>query len=426
MFNQKILCLGSNNSDSDVRTSKLAIQDNTVNHGLIDSAEIVIQNPGYYHTSIVDLPAGSIIKLSKFFDTVIFLDQPLEEWSHETLLTSTYKLMIDLDQLGVHTIYKDNTNIKSNDYWNKLVVENKSFCIHPWILLMEEHGQNVLCPRSSKKISDKPLSEIKWQTDAAYQMIRQNMLEGKLLLEHCSYCYNYESKGIESYRQFETKEWTTRLHLTSINDLKNITQPYFYDIRLDNKCNLMCRSCKPEHSHLLDEEFKKFNITYPFSQSFKYSKLDHVNIDTLTPKTRVYLTGGDPTVIPEVYTWMEKCIKQNKVNFDFTLGTNGQKISKKFLNLVNHFTNLNFSISLDGYRTINDYWRWGSNFDTIVKNMHLLESHGHNISILCVPGIYNVTNLHLLLEFLDREFPLTTIYMQLNHLRFLDKYTKLE
>ena len=418
MFNKKILCLGTNSSITDTETYKLAESDQTINHGLITDSNFIPTEFGYYHTTIVDLSIGSIIKLAEKFNKIILLDQPIEEWEHPTVLETTYKIIIKLDQLGYPVEYKNNENIKKSDYWHNLVQENKSFCIHPWTLQIEENGQVVLCPRSSVKISDKKLSDINWQTDADYQIIRQNMLEGKPLPDYCSYCYNYENKGIESYRQFETKEWTTRLHLTSIDDLKNITHPYFYDVRLSNKCNLMCRSCKPEHSHLIDKEFKKFNITYPGVQSFKYSKLDHVNIDTLTPKTRVYLTGGDPTVISEVYTWMEKCIKHNKIDFDFTLGTNGQKISKRFLNLTDHFTNLNFSISLDGYGKVNDYWRWGSDFNTVVKNMHLLESHGHNISILCVPGIYNVTNLHLLLEFLDREFPSTTIYMQLNHLKF--------
>jgi hypothetical protein len=124
----------------------------------------------------------------------------------------------------------------------------------------------------------------------------------------------------------------------------------------------------------------------------------------------------------EVYDWMQKCIDQNKTDFDFTLGTNGQRINKKFLNLTKHFTNLNFSVSLDGYGIVNDYWRWGSKFQTVIENMHILEKQGHNININCVPGIYNVTNLHLLLEFLDREFPATTIYMQINYFALQSAY----
>jgi len=34
-----------------------------------------------------------------------------------------------------------------------------------------------------------------------------------------------------------------------------------------------------------------------------------------------------------------------------------------------------------------------------------------------VPGIYNVTNLHLLFEWLDIEFPETSIYLQFNYFK---------
>lgn len=424
MFNKKILCLGNNNLNTDIRVSTLASANNTVNHGLLIEASKKIQEPGYYHTSLSDSSTGNIINLAKYFDIIIFLDQPAKEWSHPTLFETTYKLMIELDQQGFAVQYKDNENIKKLNYWHNLVRENKSFCIHPWTLQIEENGQVQLCPRSSVKVSDKKLSDIDWHTDPGYKIVRQAMLEGKQLHDHCNVCYDYEAKGIESYRQFETKEWTSRLGLESVNDLDNIKQPYFFDVRLSNKCNLMCRSCNPDFSNLIEKELKKFKITHPTVpiKKYKYSNLSHIDINNLTKISRVYLTGGEPTVMQEIYDWMQKCIDQNKTDFDFTLGTNGQRINKKFLNLTKHFTNLNFSVSLDGYGIVNDYWRWGSKFQTVIENMHILEKQGHNININCVPGIYNVTNLHLLLEFLDREFPLTTIYMQINYFAWQSAY----
>jgi hypothetical protein len=47
---------------------------------------------------------------------------------------------------------------------------------------------------------------------------------------------------------------------------------------------------------------------------------------------------------------------------------------------------------------------------------------GHSVSINTVPGLYNVTNLHLLMQFLDREFPMTAIYMQVNYLPWQSAY----
>lgn len=133
-------------------------------------------------------------------------------------------------------------------------------------------------------------------------------------------------------------------------------------------------------------------------------------------KSRVYLTGGEPTIISDVYTFMQQCIDAKKTDYHLTMCTNGMKISNKFLGLADQFCNMNFSFSLDGFGHVNDYWRSGSEWNTIINNAHLLESHGHSISINTVPGIYNVTNLHLLFEFLDKEFPKSTIYLQINHL----------
>lgn len=424
MFNKKILCLGSNNINTDIRVSNLATNDKTINHGLLNADNSSVIELGYYHTSITDLSIGEISKLAEKFNKIILLDQPIEEWEHPTVLETTYKTIIELDQLGYLVEYKNNGNIKKLDYWHNLVQENKSFCIHPWTLQIEENGQMVLCPRSSVKISDKKPSNINWHTDPGYKKVRQSMIEGKQLHDHCKVCYDYEAKGIESYRQFETKEWANRLRLESVNDLTNIKKPYFFDVRLSNKCNLMCRSCNPDFSNLIEKELKEFKITHPTVpvRSYKYSNLAHIDINELTKMHRVYLTGGEPTVMQEVYDWMQECIDKNKTNFDFTLGTNGQRINKKFLNLTKYFTNLNFSVSLDGFGIINDYWRWGSKFETVIENMQVLKRQGHNININCVPGIYNVTNLHLLLEYLDREFSNTTIYMQINYFALQSAY----
>lgn len=423
MFSKKILCLGSNDEDTDYRARQLAEQNQTNNHGLITDVDFVPVLSGYYHTTILDLPFGSIIDLAKHFDQIIFFDQPVDKWSHWKPMMSTYKIMRKLDESGLNTVYKNNNNIKKYLAFYQMLDTNKSFCIYPWINLVEEHGHLTACARSFKKITT--AQELKeWKTDPNYIPIRQAMLDGKTLPEYCSVCYDYESKGIESYRQFETKEWVAKLGISSLEDLYDIDRPYYYEIRLSNKCNLMCRSCKPEHSHLIDREYKKFNIEHPQAkqQTFKYSNLSLIDIEKLTPYTRVYLTGGEPTIMPQVLFFMEQCIALRRTDFDFTLGTNGAKLSPKFLKLSKHFSNMNFSVSLDGYGKINDYWRWGSDWNTVIKNTHLLQAQGHTVSINCVPGIYNVTNLHLLYEFMDKEFPHAGMYLQINNVDIQSAY----
>lgn len=415
----KVLYLGNNDEDTDRRVSVLATTHNTINHGLISQADFVPDRDGFYHTTILDIPFGAIVKLAEYFDQIILLDQPISQWTNWKPLLSTIKIMEEIDHRGYDVVYKDNANVLAAQSIDKLTTENKSFCIYPWINFTEENGTTRLCPRARANVTT-PDKIVDWKTNPDYQAIRQKMLAGERIPEHCGFCYEeYEDKGIESYRQFETRDWINKLNIQSFEDLDKITHPYLYELRLSNKCNLMCRGCRPAYSHRIEAEFKQHNITFSKwvndTEQYQYSNIDRIDINTLSPLSRIYLTGGDPTVIPEVLTFMERCIAANKTDFELTFGTNGQKISQRFLNLCNQFSVVNFSISLDGYGRVNDYWRWGSDFDTIIKNIKLLKSHGHRISINCVPGIYNVTNLHLLYEFLDRELPDTSVYVQINY-----------
>jgi sulfatase maturation enzyme AslB (radical SAM superfamily) len=415
----KILFLGSNDDSTDQLVTELAKESSTVNHGLISDPEFIPDRPGYYHTTVVDIPWGNLISVAQRFDTVVMLDQPQSQWSHWKCLQATFKLMQKLQELGCHTVYQSNNNVKKLEYWSNLVFkENKSFCIYPWINYHQK-GKNLhLCSRSVPIVTttDKVQS---WNSDPNYTDIRNKMLNGELLPDHCKTCYNrYEKQGVESYRQFETLDWVAKLDLDSVDDLVGIQHPYFYEVHTGNHCNIKCRGCEPAFSAPIGTEIKKFNIKTPAPVKWKVveSSIDRINIDTLDKKTSVYFQGGEPTIMPEVLKFLKQCIEKNKTDFFLTMCTNGVKISEEFLQVVSNFSNTNFSFSIDGYSQINDYWRSGSKWHKVIDNLRLLQSQGHSISINTVPGIYNVTNLHLLLEFLDRELPFTAIYMQLNYL----------
>lgn len=414
----KTLCLGSNTESTDQLVSELAANQHSYNHGLIESDQFVPGHAGFYHTSILDISFGGILELAKQFDHVIFLDQTQDEYDHWKPLLSTYKLMLELEkQCNQHSYtveFRNNANIKRFAEFDHFLETNKSFCIYPWINYVEERGKVQICSRSLTTVTTP--DELKsWKHDPKFGAIRQKMLAGETMPETCHTCYEYESRGVESYRQFETKDWLSKLEINSVDDLEKIEHPHYYEIRMSNKCNLMCRGCRPEYSHLIAREARVHNIDYGEKWPSIYASIDRIDIETLSPRVRVYLTGGDPTVMHETLRFMERCIEAGKTDFDFTLGTNLQSLSPKFVRLCKHFSNMNFSVSLDGYGRVNDYWRWRSNWDDIVANMKMVEADGHNISINTVPGIYNVTNLHLLYEWLDKEFPYTTLYLQLNY-----------
>ena len=420
----KVLFLGNNNESTDQQVSVLGSHNSIVNHGLLTDPEVVPDQAGYYHTSVADIPFGKLLVFAQQFDIIVMLDQPQSQWTHWKCLSATYKLMVQLEELKKVTIFRDNSNSKKILYWEDLVHnKNKSFCIYPWINFNNTGTKMVLCARSSKKVTTvEQLQD--WSLDPNYNIIRDQMLEGTRLPEHCSTCYNYEDLGIESYRQFETLDWVSQLDLDSVDDLEKIDRPYYYEISLGNHCNIKCRCCQPQFSNPIGIESKKFNIVPPIQLSWEPGtpSIDQIDIDKLTEKSQVYFQGGEPTIMPKVLEFMERCLEKNKTNFDLSMCTNGVNISDRFLKLVSNFPNTNFSFSIDGFSHINDYWRSGSQWNTVIANAKLLQSQGHFISINTVPGIYNVTNLHLLFEFLDREFPFTAVYLQINYLPWQSVY----
>ncbi|MDC1281538.1 twitch domain-containing radical SAM protein [Methylophilaceae bacterium] len=420
MFNQKILCLGTNDSSTDQEVTERANTYKTTNHGLITDPYFIPTKIGYYHTTTVDLPAGTAIELGKRFDKVILLDQPVAQWSHWKMLLSSYKIMQELSKIGVSADCKYNKNIQHISYFDNLVQTNKTFCIYPWVLLQQEDGKVTTCTKSSSAITKIDLIK-DWKTDENYTVIRNQMLAGESV-KGCQQCYYEERQGIVSTRQFETLDWISKLELKNIQDVTNITRPMYYEIRLGNLCNMACRMCIPEYSSIIDKEFKELNIRPSFfgitdvdklARKDSYSNTKHIDIQSLDKYSRVYFTGGEPTVHDEFYEFMQRCIDAGKTDFDFCLGFNGKRLTEKMVDMFSHFSNMNFSFSIDGYGPVNDYIRSYSKWETIIKNANILKAQGHSISLETIPSIYNANNLHLLFEFFDSEFPDSVQFLQL-------------
>ncbi len=416
-MDKKILILGSNIQDTDDRVSKIALEAGAINHGLILDPEYVPDMSGFYHSSVADISWGGLIKLGERFDEVIMLDQPRGDWDHWKCLLGTYKVMCHLETQGKITYFRDNKNTQAFQYWQNLQKNNRSFCLYPWINKYIKDGKLWTCSRGNTPVI--ALSEFtSWKDDTGFMKVRDKMLAGEKLSPNCDVCYYYEENGIESYREFETLDWVAKLGLESVEDLNSIDQPYYYETLLGNKCNIKCRGCSPSRSDQIEKEFRKFNIVTPAGVEWQSStfSLDEIRVDQLTSKHRVYFQGGEPSIMPEVVEFMRRCVDKNKLDFELTMCTNGMVLSQEFLDLLSKFGDANLSFSIDGYDRVNDYWRWGSKWKKVIENAHLIKSMGHHVSINTVPGIYNVTNLHLLFEFLDIEFPDTAVYLQINYL----------
>lgn len=399
MNDKKILCLGNSSEDTDLKAKLIAREQNLEYHGLITEVKEI--NPGCYQTSFYDMSYGDLIELSKNMDDIIILDQPKESYLDEHAFYQTISLGKHLKST-CNVIFSDDT---LDFTFEDLIKTNKSLCILPFIQSVSLNGNYTVCCRSDTPIS-KIGPTINYSSDANRNLIKQKMLAGEKLDNYCKTCYDLEDKEIISPRITQTIEWTNRLGIKNINDLYDLADPIFYEIRAGNQCNLMCRTCNPAASSLIEKENQKLKI---FDESkYQYTGFDHVNINNVE---KLYVAGGEPTIMPRLYKFLEDCIEKKKTNFEIQLNTNAVSLNKKFKSLLKHFDNFNFEISVDGYGLVNQYVRWPTNWDKLINNIDYIYNQGHNISFNSVVSIYNIASLYSTVEFLSNRYKKISIHL---------------
>lgn len=406
MFDKKVLVIGNETADTDAKVCNMAIDAGTANHGLLTNLVGNLEI-GFYHTSVTDMLPGIIVSLADQFDLIYMLDQPKESYPHFKTFVTTVRLMYDLENKGIKVEFRNNKSTKNFIKWRNFLNENKSFCFYPFAALIDNIGTTCICPKSREPIT-KSDSIVDWQTDPYYVTIRDKMIAGEMMVERCNDCYEREIEGQESTRQFETLEWTERLSLESVEDFQKIKTPLFYEIRPSNLCNIMCRTCDDGHSHLLEKEFR--NIGIPLVDwKFQPTNYDKIDFNVVE---KIYWGGGEPVIMPEFYTFLEKCLENNNTDFELYIGTNGMKFSNKIVDLLDNFSDVTFSFSYDGYQKVNDYIRWKSKFDVVVENGRKMRERGHKIGLQTVFSMWSLTRIHEVFEFYDREYPGSGLLVQ--------------
>lgn len=406
----KILYIGNVTPNTNDLVQQYADKNNTTNWGLISDPKFIPEHDGYYHTTVVDLSPGQIVHLSKYFNFIKLLDQPKKNHENYKTFVTTVRLFCDLENLGLNVEYKKADGVEKFLRWKKFLQENKSFCYFPFAAIVDNIGSTTICAKSGN-----PILHVKeigdWRSNKQYNAIREKMIAGELIPEHCISCYERENDGEESTRQFETLEWTERMDIETIEDFSRESTPLYYEFRPSNKCNIRCRMCFTGFSSAIEKEFKKINIE-PTPWKLQNSGSYINTIDNYHNLEKIYFAGGEPTVMPEFYEFLRKCIEKGKTDFNLYVGTNGQFFSNKLIELLDHFPKVCFSFSFDGYEKINDYIRWDSDFYTIVENSRKLRERGHTIALQTVFSMWSVSRIHEIFEFYDKEFPNSGLLVQ--------------
>jgi MoaA/NifB/PqqE/SkfB family radical SAM enzyme len=311
---------------------------------------------------------------------------------------------------------------------------SKTFCVLPWIhIATRPNGDVRVCCTANASgagitdnktagliteggqplnLRDNTVEEI-WNSDCMRQT-RLQMLKGDIPTS-CTKCFEEESKGIISKRQWETAQWEERLDIKQIVSRTDsegflpVNIPYF-DLRLGNICQLKCIMCSPHDSSSWIKDWKlqypkyknielkhdqEWNRNYDYTWYQKGSFLDTMRSQSDQIK-ELYFAGGEPLLIPEHYKILEFMVESGAAkNCMLRYNSNGVELPDKLFDLWNHFKEVRFNFSIDAVGDKNYYIRYPSEWNTVVQNLQRLDQTQDNIivNIACAVQILNVLYL---------------------------------
>lgn len=384
----KILCIGNNTQDTDARCQQVAERYDVPYRGLIDSAPESIR-PGCYHSSYYDLDYYDLENLTCSMDLVILLDQDISTYPDEH---GFHKSLDLVKSLSVDTII-ENTNL-AKPLVSDLVNTNPSFCIYPFIQKMT-FDERLPCCFSVGHLDSKT------RNFPSLDQLREQMLRGEKNATVCSYCYEQEEMGYVSERMIGTKDWSLKYKIYTIEDLERATEnyPMMYSAEIGNTCNLMCRTCSPEVSSLIEKENQTIKL-YDYDPRFiPPNGLNQIDINKAR---RVYISGGEPMAVDDTVEFLEKLVNNGKTDIELHFNTNATILTERFKKLIKNFKDVKFTVSIDSFDQKNTYIRWPSSWTKIVKNLEYLLEQGYFVMVNTVMSVYNISDLSELFIWLDQ------------------------
>ena len=322
----------------------------------------------------------------------------------------------------------------------------KTFCPLPWIhLATRPNGDIRLCCTSNASganfLDNKEVGLVKenntrlnlkthsieqvWNSEFL-KTVRLQMLNNEIPAS-CKKCFEEESQGITSKRQWESKVWQERLDISSIVSATNpdgslpVSIPYF-DLRLGNTCQLKCIMCSPHDSSSWIKDWKTQYPTYKleslrkdqqWDQTWDYNWYQRSEFlttikDQAANIKELYYADGEPTIIPEHYKILEFMIESGSASTCvIRYNSNGLELPEQLFELWNHFKEIKFNFSLDGIEERNDYIRYPSKWNSVLTSLERLDNTPDNVvvNIACAIQMLNVNHLPELVEWkMNKKF----------------------
>lgn len=285
---------------------------------------------------------------------------------------------------------------------------SNTLCSFPFVHTdIEPNGDIKFCCAATNKQHKDPNGQVyninthllkeAWNSEQIKQT-RIEMIEGKKP-EICSYCWMMENEDNTKGASVRLQAANQRVPIETIQDrieyarthggeLSDDYLAFDFQLSIGNLCNLACKMCNPGYSTQYQKFFRKF---YDQPQDVKFIKDANtpgdIDFDTtfdwpiklslpgifeahIPSLQRIFFTGGEPTLIPEVIDFIEYL----SINPNITIwpSTNCTNINKRLLDSMDKFNEIWLNLSLDGMDDIAYIQRTPSQWPSIEKNVDML------------------------------------------------------
>ena len=297
----------------------------------------------------------------------------------------------------------------------ELLTESKTFCMLPWVHMHAfPDGRAYPCCLADywHPVGDlrKNTMEEVWN-QTPYKTIRLNMLSDKPSKE-CTKCYEQEATGFFSMRNDANRNYGH--HVAEIDRTEpDGTNPDFkiryWDVRFSNLCNFKCRSCGPIFSsNWYNDHIKLYNrvpdvlgrdmarVEYAGRTEDDIEEQMQIHIPYLE---QVYFAGGEPLIMKEHYTLLEKLIEHKKTDVRIQYNTNFSELAFKDKHVFDYwrnFSSVSVGASLDASGARAELMRKGTDWQQTVNNRKRMMIEAPHVDFYISATISTMNVLHVL------------------------------
>ena len=242
-----------------------------------------------------------------------------------------------------------------------------------------------------------------WNSDQL-KNIKSNMI-ADVRDSGCKICWDKEDRGFASLRNHSNTIYEK--YVDDIINGKSFDQPVVLDLRLGNLCNLKCRMCTSEwSSQIADEILSNPELDWDSIPSEKLTSVSDKTWELLDNwigrVERVFMTGGEPTIIKKNLEYIQKIIQTGQgKDIELIFTTNATNVNREFLRLAENFKSVHFAVSIDAVEDLATYIRFPSDWDTIKQNLNTIGQNNFGVGINTTVQWLNMTRLTEMFNFIE-------------------------